>query len=47
MLVNIREDPSERRDVAFRYPDKLWELREAVKVWGKGVDAEKPTYQVL
>lgn len=47
MLVNIREDPSERRDVAFRNPEKLRDLREAVKAWEKDVDAEKPTYHVV
>jgi arylsulfatase A-like enzyme len=47
MLVNLREDLGERRDLGYRHPEKKAELREALRAWEADVDSEKPRFQVL
>ena len=41
-LYNLREDPSERNDLAQKKPQKTAELREVLRAWRKQVNAPMP-----
>jgi arylsulfatase A-like enzyme len=42
-LYNLRDDPSERRDLAKRMPDRAAELRRRLHAWRNAVGAALPT----
>ncbi len=42
-LYNLRQDPSETRDLASSMPEKASELREQLHAWRKSVKAQMPT----
>ena len=42
-LYNLRNDPSEQRDLADRQPEKAEELRSTLSAWREDVNANMPT----
>jgi len=46
MLFNLREDIGERRDLAFRHPEILADLKDRLKAWEAEMDASPTTFIV-
>jgi arylsulfatase A-like enzyme len=46
MLFNIRDDIGERRDLAFRHPEILADLKQRLKDWEAEMDASPTTFVV-
>jgi arylsulfatase A-like enzyme len=46
MLFNLRDDIGERRDLAFRHPEILADLKEHLKAWEAEMDASPTTFVV-
>lgn len=46
MLFNLADDISERRDLAFRHPDVLSDLKARLKAWEDEMDASPTTFVV-
>ncbi len=44
-LYNLREDPSEQRDLAAEMPDRASRLRQRLHAWRAAVDAQMPERQ--
>jgi arylsulfatase A-like enzyme len=46
MLFNLRDDVGERRDLAFRHPDTLADLKARLKAWETEMDASPRSFVV-
>jgi arylsulfatase A-like enzyme len=46
MLFNLHEDIGERRDMAFRHPEILADLKDRLKAWEAEMDASPTTFVV-
>jgi arylsulfatase A-like enzyme len=46
MLFNLQTDIGERRDLAFRHPDILADLKDRLKTWEAEMDASPTTFVV-
>jgi hypothetical protein len=46
VLVNLKDDIGERRDVAFRNPQILADLKARLKAWEEEMDHSPPAFVV-
>jgi arylsulfatase A-like enzyme len=46
VLVNLKDDIGERRDLAFRHPDILADLKSRLKAWEEEMDRSPPAFVV-
>lgn len=46
LLFNLHEDPGERIDLAYRHPDRVAELQQALAAWEAEMEASKPPWVV-
>ena len=46
LLFDLSADPGERKDLGYRRPEKVAELRKLLAGWEKEMAAERPMFQV-